>query len=66
MIIQSLNRTGCQESARSSPTGHLFRSRHRGDDATERIARLTKALRSYGYDVQQTLLAGPEDITWID
>jgi N-acetyl-anhydromuramyl-L-alanine amidase AmpD len=53
-------------SFRRPTPGQVFLNRHRGDDATERLHRLTEALRRYGYDIPRSNLAGPEDITWID
>ena len=66
MIRRSLNRSTMGETVRPSVPDQLFRSHHRGDDGTDRLRRLTEALRQYGYDVPRNTLAGPEDITWID
>jgi hypothetical protein len=65
MILRSLSRTELQENSRPAATGQLFRSRYRGNDATERITRLTEALRRSGVSIPRTLLAGPEEICWI-
>lgn len=66
MIRKSLSKGRLNEICRPSAAGQPFRSPRRGDDATERLRRLTEALRQYGYDVPRNQLAGPEDITWID
>ena len=66
MIFRSPGKTGLNEVFRPCSSGRIFRARRRGDDATERLARLTEALRQYGYDIPRTTLAGPDEITWID
>jgi N-acetyl-anhydromuramyl-L-alanine amidase AmpD len=66
MILRLLSRNRLNEGFRPSISGQRFRPRHRADDATERLSRLTEALRQYGYDIPRTTLAGPDEICWID
>jgi hypothetical protein len=65
MTLRSLSRNRLHENSRPLASGQPFRRCHRGDDPTQRIARLTEALHQYGVNIPQTLLAGPENICWI-
>lgn len=66
MILRSLLHTGLHTNSRPAAPGQLFHGRSRGSDATERMTRLSEALRRYGYEIPQTLVVGPEEICWID
>ncbi|HPA44738.1 MAG TPA: hypothetical protein PK395_03150 [bacterium] len=65
-----MNRTLCDipihERRRPFGAAGPGRNRHRADDGTDRIARLTRALRAYGQDIPGSLMPGPEDVCWID
>lgn len=66
MIRRNISETKPHAGYRPSMPDITCRRRYRGDDATDRLHRLTEALRQYGYDIPRTTLAGPEDIIWID
>ncbi len=66
MILRFLSKTRTTESVQPSSSGRTFRADRRGDDVTERLARLTQALRPYGHELPQRYAPGSDEIHWID